>query len=406
MPEFERKKRKSLTDKQLYDEYYGINKKTSSKSPSKNGKSANTNGKRSASAKKGNSKPVKRKNPPVSPERQRIREMYPEENAVRPIKSSGRKTNKRKTTKKGSVPKKGRNSTNRSGTAGKNRKKKHGSYVLYYFLCGIVSLGVVAVLSVTVLFNIGRFEVIGDAEYSEEEIIEAAGIAEGENLLRIDTAAAENRITSQLVYIDKAKVNRGFPDKLVITVEPAVPLASFYIGGKYYLVSERGRVLDISGSRGDYPVITGYVLDPVKEMTADTKTVIGGQLDEDEDKRVTAAKNIIGYMKSSGLNEAYSIDLTDILSIKVFYDDRIELELGTTAAMDEKIYHAGLLILDPSSVAENEKCVIIATNPNRMSKRLIREGEIIDNGYVVTTAPETEPEPLESEPGNEPEGTG
>lgn len=419
MPEFERKKHKSLTEKQLYDEYYGIEKKKKTSSKSKKGKnSVKAQGKNRAS------KPAKREAPPVSAERQRIKALYPEENAVRTDRTFDPFGKKKKSTsyRKGSASKKGStvnraagnkkvNTAKKASTAKKgagtsskdqSRKKKHGSYVLYYFLCGIVAVAVVAVLSVTVLFNISRFEVIGETEYTEEEIIAAAGINTGENLLRIDAGAAEKRITSELVYIDRAKVGRSFPDKLVITVEPAVPLASFYIGGKYYLISEGGRVLDISESRGDYPVITGYVLDPIKEMKTETKTMVGGQLEEDGEKRIAAAISIIGYIESSGLTEDYNIDLTDILSIKVLYDERVELDLGTTAAMDEKIFNASRLILDKNIVAENERCLIIATNPNRMPKRPIRDGEIGDNGYIVTTEAETEPV-SESEPGTETE---
>lgn len=390
MPEFERKKRKSLTEKQLYDEYYGIEKPKKKKNSSKSGSNSKSRKKKGGRSNTRSSKPVKRENPPISAERQRIKEQYPEANAVRTDRTSSGKKKKSSASKKGGTAAK-------SGT--RNRKKRHGSYVLYYFLCGVVAVAVVAILSATVLFNVGRFEVIGDTEYSSEKIIAAAGIKEGENLLRIDSAAAEKRIISELVYIDKAKVGRGFPDKLIITVEPAVPLASYYINGRYYLVSEGGRVLDISSNKGEYPVVTGYVLDPVKEMEEGGKTEIGGQLREDGDKRTTAVKNIIDYMKNSGLSKNFSIDLTDILSIKVLYDDRVELQLGTTAAMDEKIFNASLLILDKTAVAENEKCVIIATNPNRLVKRPVREGEDIDNGYVVTSAPETEP------PASDPEET-
>lgn len=262
MPEFERKKRKSLSDQQLFDEYYGVDKKKPVKSSSKVNERGTTQGKG-----RGKSKPAKRENPPISPERQRIKDRYPEENAVSTYPDKKKKAS---AVKKGSVSAKRKKSAVKGKNAssyGKNKRKKqrHGSYVLYYFLCGIVAVAVVTVLSVTVLFNIKHFEIIGETRYTNEEIIAAAGIPEGENLLRIDIGEAEKRIISELVYIDRAKIGRGFPDKLVITAEPAVPLASFYISGKYYLISEAGKVLDISDRRFEQPVVKGYVLDPEKQ---------------------------------------------------------------------------------------------------------------------------------------------
>lgn len=399
MPEFERKKRKSLSDQQLFDEYYGTDKKKSVKNSSKGKKNVNARGK---------SKPVKRENPPISPERQRIKKQYPEENAVRTERTYPGKKKKASAAKKGNAPKKGGKSAVNKKSANayqkkKRKKQRHGSYILYYFLCGIVAVAVVAVLSVTVLFNIKRYEVIGDTQYTDEEIIAAAGIELGENLLRIDIDEAENNIISKLVYIDDAKIGRGFPDKLVITAEPAVPLANFYISGKYYLISEAGRVLEISNKRFDLPIVKGYVFDPEKEGNPETKTQEGGPLEEDGEKRIAAALNIIEHMRQCGLDKDFVIDLTDILSIKLTYDNRIEMELGTTAAMDEKIFNASLLILDHNEIAENEKCVLILTNPYHVPKQPIRDQDSQTEGYVVTTesTPEESAEEGEEETSEE-----
>ncbi len=399
MPEFERKKRKSLSDQQLFDEYYGIDKKKPVKNSSKSKKNVKLQGNP-----RGKSKSPKRENPPVSPERQRIKERYPEENAVRTERTYPGKKKKASAGKKAGAPKKRGKSAakgkNKGSYQGKGRKKqRHGSYVLYYFLGGIVAVAVVTILSVTVLFNIKRFEVTGETQYADEEIIEAAGIEIGENLLRIDIGEAEKKITSKLVYIDNAQIKRGFPDKLVINAEPAVPMACFYISGKYYLVSEAGRVLEISNKRFEVPIVKGYVFNPEKEGNPETETREGGALEEDGEKRIAAAVNIIGYMRSSGLDKDFVIDLTDILSIKVTYDNRIEMELGTTAAMDEKIFNAARLILDHNEIAENEKCVLILTNPYRVPKQAIRDQGAQTEGYIVTT--ESEPEETQPEENTE-----
>lgn len=390
MPEFEKKKRRSISDRELYEEYYGVDRKKSTKKSSPQKKSGKT-------AKKGGggkpSKPQKRENPPISAERQRVKEMYPEENAVRSEKkaSGGKKS---ASSRKKSVPAGKRGSS--GSKAAQRKRKKHGSYILYYFMCGIVAAAVVTVLSVTVLFNISVFEVVGETSYTEEEIIAACGISEGDNLLRIDIGSAEKKIVSELVYIDTAKIKRGFPNRLIIETVPAVPAASFIVSGKYYLVSEIGRLLEITDKPSGCPVVKGYTLDPEKESNPETQTKVGGQLEDDGEKRIAAARNIITLMEQYGLTEEYTVDVTDTLNIIISYDGRIEMELGTSAAMDSKIYNASLLIKE--KIAENEKCVLILTNPNRVPVRPIRDGETIDDSYVVTektedtSAAETAPE--------------
>ena len=403
MPEFERKKRRSLSDQQLYDEYYGIDKKK----PVKKSSPKKTQSNRSAKGKTVDTASPKREAPPVSAERQAVKKRYPQENAVWSenaydvIKKKGSASKKGNAAAKSNSSKKGsankRKVSAKGKTNGKRKKKKHGSYILYYFLCGIVAVTVVTVLSVTVLFNISVFVIEGDTAYTDEEIISACGIREGDNLLRIDIGSAEQRIVSELVYIDTAKISRGFPNRLIIKAEPARPAASFLVSGKYYLVSEIGRLLEITDQPADCPVVKGYVLDPEKESEPETKTVIGGKLWEDEEKRVSTASSIIKFMEQYDLTKDSVIDLTDTLNIKISYDNRIEMELGTSAAMEDKIYNAGLLV--KNEITESEKCTLILTNPNRIPKRPIRDEELNNEGYVVTEKTEetSAEEPEESE---------
>ena len=394
MPEFERKKRRSLSDQQLYDEYYGIDKKKTAKKPSPKKKQSKSSakGKPLNTAKK--ETPPKREAPPVSAERQRVKERYPRENAVWSESAYDGKKKKGSAAKKGTASKKKASPKGKTDINSRKKRKKHGSYILYYFLCGIVTVAVVTILSVTVLFNISVFEVEGNTAYTEEEIISACGIKEGDNLLRIDIGGAEKKIVSELVYIDTAEISRGFPNRLIIKAEPARPAANFLVSGKYYLVSEIGRLLEITDKPADCPIVKGYVLDPEKESDAETKTLIGGKLAEDDEKRISTANNIIKFMEEYGLNEECVIDITDTLNIKVSYDDRIEMELGTSAAMEDKIYNASLLV--KNEITENEKCSLILTNPNRVPKRPIRDESSNNEGYIVTTAETSSEEPEET----------
>lgn len=365
MPEFEQRKRRSLSDQELYDEYYGINKKKASSSPKKGSKSKKSGNKAAPKS------PPKRDSVPVSAERQRLRE---ENNVPTRPQSSEKKSHKGKTPD---------NSAQKSA-----KRKKHGSYILYYILCGIIMVSVVILLSATVLFNISSFEITGETRYSDEEIIDACGISEGENLLRISTEEAGADIVSKLVYIDTAEVSRGFPNKLKISVTPARVNACYVVSGKYYLVSEIGRLLDVTSKAADCPLVKGYVQDPENEP------VIGEPLPEDQEKRLSIAAQIIGCMEENQLKEDYEIDLSDTLNIKISYDGRIEINLGTSAEMDAKIQNAGYLV--KYEVADNERCTLSLINAYELVKKPIYDEQPADSGFVVTEEdPENSEEPAE-----------
>lgn len=230
---------------------------------------------------------------------------------------------------------------------------------LYYVMIGIVVIATVSILSVTVLFNIDSFQVTGDSSYSEEEIIAASGINNGDNLIRINIGEAEEQIVSRLVYIDSAKISRGFPNRLLIDVEPAQPAISFACYGSFYVISERGRLLEISKTAADCPIVTGFV--PALDVDA------GEMLEDDLDGRISIALHMTGYLEQYGMDADCEINLTDTLNIILTYDHRVEMELGASTRLDDKLYYAGLLL--DEEIGESEHCILILSNPERVVKR-------------------------------------
>lgn len=332
MPEYRPTKRKTLTDEQLYQQYHNESAKRTLKDKKKKKK------------KKGKASNI-REAPPVSPERRRMQEQARQRELVERRES--------------------RPSSQSRSKSKKNTRKKRGSYVLYYVMAGIVLTAVICILSVTVLFNISEFEIVGDTVYTDEQIISACGIKEGDNLLRINIGKAQEDIISQLVNIDSAVISRGLPNRLIITVEAAKPKAAFYSMGKYYLMSERGRLLSVTSSRPDCPVIRGY--------SPDKDAAEGSVFVDDEEKRIDIGRQIVDQMKEVGLSASCEINLADTLNISVKYDERIELEFGAITQLSDKITNAATLI--KQEIQENEKCVLILTNPERAVKRPVYETE-------------------------------
>lgn len=418
MPEFETRKRKTMSEQELYREFHG-EENTSRKASAANSKN-NSRKKRKPSGKGSYS---------VSDERKRTREELRQKQTTAKKsktytgKATGKAPKSSTESSGNSFPSSSRSrssSCSRSYSASQTRsksrskqnekrKKRTGKYTLYYVLIGILAVVALTVLSTTVLFNIGVFVVSGETVYSEEEIIEACGIKKGENLLKINTGRAESSIVSKLVYIDSAKVYRGFPNRLTLSVTPAKPTVAFAFGGKYYVISERKRLLEISDTPLDCPVVKGVqmLLQPAEEKK-ETTTADGGSesspltsnegitlengaqeisvgtvLGDDSGNRIKLALSIAMLMAENGLTKNYEVNIADTLDVLISYDGHIRIELGTTAALDDKIYRASRIIEE--DIGENENCTLNITNPNRAVKRPVYEG---NEGSSVTTAPE------------------
>lgn len=406
MPEFEQRKRKSLSRQELEEEYYGLNQ-NKEKNPPKSKKKRGSNS--SATAK---SKKTSTANSEKTQQELKQRQSQAKKSKTYAGKTSGKAPGKNYTKKQ-------------SGSAKGSSKKsgiRQGRYTLYYVLIGILAVIALAVLSNTVLFNIGVFVVNGETPYSDEEIINACGIEKGENLLRINTGRGVKNILDKLVYIESAELHRGFPNRLTISVKQAVPTVAFAYGGKYYVISQNKKLLEISDTPSDCTTVKGVTMlvkppDSEKEgdvTTADkssgsfsqiaqsegitleneAKELIPGVfLGEEKEKRIYLALYIVNCLNKYEYDKKCEINLSDTLNITVKYDDRIEIKLGTSAALEEKIYNAGRIIAE--DVADNEKCTINISNPNRGVKRPIHDEKPAE---VTTSASTTETSAPEEKP--------
>lgn len=240
--------------------------------------------------------------------------------------------------------------------AGPSRKKfRGGNYVLYYLLFAVVAVVVVVILSNTVLFNCKEIIVEGADRYTADEIIASSKIRKGNNLLHIDKAAAEDKIVTELAYVDKAKVTTSFPTKVVITVEEAQGWFCVSQNGVNMLISRGGKILE-KGAYTDVPIVMGYNAKSLKT---------GAMLESDAESKQDVPQTILNTAEKIGLENIDCIDVTDRYAIAMEVDGRITLELGTISNIESKIIVAKKLIENEISPSEN--VTILLTNPEKVA---------------------------------------
>ena len=111
--------------------------------------------------------------------------------------------------------------------ASKRKRRGKRKIALRIALVLIPACAIFITLSLTVLFRVVSFTVEGDlGPYTSEQIEAAGGISAGTNLFLADTDAAEKQIQTKLPYIETASVKIRLPDRIVIRVTQAVPVAA------------------------------------------------------------------------------------------------------------------------------------------------------------------------------------
>lgn len=173
-----------------------------------------------------------------------------------------------------------------------------------------------------IFFRVETITVAGSTVYSDGEIIAAAGVEPGDNLVLVNRLAVGRRIVSDLPYIKQVNVRRALPDGLVITVTQCTPAGVLQAaGGSWWVVDASGKLLEQGGSelKSRGPVITG--LTPLMPAAGENLAV-----SVEDSARLDALKQILAALEQRDmLSQTQSIDLTGASEIHMGYEDRLDV---------------------------------------------------------------------------------
>ncbi|MBV7281651.1 MULTISPECIES: FtsQ-type POTRA domain-containing protein [unclassified Corynebacterium] len=152
----------------------------------------------------------------------------------------------------------------------------------------VIALGAVAVL-ICVFFpiiTVSQVSVEGNKETSTEEVLAAAGVVEGENSLRVDTAGAASRV-AELPWVKSATVGHSSPRGIEVQVVEREPfIFSEQADGAHladrdgvpFVISDDPRgAMKIVGMSDDNPKIYAAVVDAVnawEEIAGDQRGLL------------------------------------------------------------------------------------------------------------------------------------
>ncbi|MDR0974212.1 MAG: FtsQ-type POTRA domain-containing protein [Ruminococcus sp.] len=229
-----------------------------------------------------------------------------------------------------------KDNTGKNNKRNKTRPKRNYSLVI---LTGFTVAAVIfAVLSFTVLFPVKTVRITGASVYTAADINSAAGIADGQQLLTLNSDGVRDIILDSFIYIDDAKVTKSFPNTVEIEVTPSTPIANIVIAGEdategYLYLSGGGKILEISDiPKTNIPILTGAEFSPAVipgvtvDLNADTEDLTKEQISDIDTIRFVL--EVSDEIKSSSLEKIDYIDIADPGNIKIMYDNRIDMVMG------------------------------------------------------------------------------
>ena len=255
-------------------------------------------------------------------------------------------------------------------------------------LAVLAMAAVTALLCVFLLFKVADIQVTGDPVYSQEEVLALCDYAIGDNLLFAPTQSQEERLESQLPYVEDAEVIKHFPNTLEIRITAAQTAASVSSGGGWLYVSSQGKILELGAEPAAATMqVTGFV---------STATQPGQYLQAEDATALSALQEILTALtQREMITQCTRLDLTDLYDIRLWYQDRVECKLGSTAELTYKLDFAYDALINPTTenrIGDKETGVLDLSYAADAHKAGFEAGPVDPAGSASSAAASSTPE--------------
>ena len=216
------------------------------------------------------------------------------------------------------------------------RKKKIRKFLLTVAAV-IVAVVTCAVLMVAFLFNVKTITVEGESQYPDSMIIEKSGIAEGDALYLINTDEVEKNIEEALPYTKNVEIKQKFPNSVIINVEASKEFAAIASGTGYILIDEDCKVLNKNATLLSESIV---LVSGVSVKSAEE----GSELQISKAEKFETLSAVLGAVEESGIERISEVNLKNTKDIKVIYDNRITLNVGSVEDVVRKMSRAKAVV--------------------------------------------------------------
>ncbi len=241
----------------------------------------------------------------------------------------------------------------------KKKKKRRGLRLFFVVAVPVIILSAAICGSVAFFFRVEEVTVSGESRYPSEEILKAAAVQQGENLVLLDGGAVEDAVKEEMPYLGKVKVKKSLPSKVEIQVEETYPAKIVFYNGSYYLVNPEDKVLErVESTEGIHLPIYKFAQlgsEPEPGETLDF-------LDEISKKIYIDITNILS---DNNILESISIiDLSERIALKLQIGDRFIIDLGDYLDLETKLNFAKNIM---QRLEEGERGTIDVSNNKKAS---------------------------------------
>lgn len=219
----------------------------------------------------------------------------------------------------------------------------------------------------TGLTPLGQITVKGNAKYTAEEIEQASGLEIGKTSVSSKLSSAKDNITRKLPYVQSVKIDRALK-QVTITVQECEAKYALDHGGKYILLDENMKVLEVGVSSVPKGALNIAGLDPIGVSA-------GYKIEVQNNSGIELLEKAVNLINNSGIKDITKINLSDVNNIELWYQNRLQLIMGNIDNLEYNLNFA------KESIKRED-----AINPKQSgSFDLTAHGKAVFTPYIPTT---------------------
>lgn len=228
----------------------------------------------------------------------------------------------------------------------RRRRRRRGSLGPLLRVLSVLLMAVAIVAALTLFFKVNQVSVSGNERYSAQEIIEVSGVEQGDNLILMDKYRIAEKLYTKLPYITEVRINRQFPDTLLVEVVETKAVAVIKGGSSNWLMDSNGKLLEVIGSAATKQYLSLEGLSAVDPA-------ISGKLKLSEESPISTDRllELLSELAQRDmLGKVSKLDASDPDQLVFSYDDRFQVEMLYDADFDFKLncLQAAVAQLEPN----------------------------------------------------------
>lgn len=230
------------------------------------------------------------------------------------------------------------------------RKKKSRRRAFYGPVAFLVACAALIFL-MSIFFRVSVVEVQGNSYYTAQEVQDAAGIVEGDNLFFINRFRVVSGIFARLPYIEDVSIKRYLPNKVVLTVNECKALGYVSVEGEAWVIDRSCRILTKASEEEREALIEIRGVTPL--TTEIGKVFTTG---DDDTGKFEYLTEILDQLQERGLyGQVNYIDMTNLNSPTMGFLGRFTVKLGESG---ETEYRLAKLLSAVSQLTEYDRGTI------------------------------------------------